>query len=250
MSGFIFGRVDIDDYIFVLTKLIRIGDIALVMEVRASGMSNIENLKYFVEYWAEMQDAYLKNNEKLNLGASRENNPCECPVFQSEKLDISNNGESFAVEVIYPMNYAAIWTVACQCASSELFIIVDRESMKGDAEKFLRQTDVLSAVFSNVHFSNKEMYKKGEYFKAIDEFVLGTEFCMFNDLGSDWGYQPVLFVKNDPLFSELYGSAQLKDKTTLFSWGEMYLWRLYKIKMSQLEEERELPEKNREAEGG
>ncbi len=249
MSGFIFGRVDIDDYIFVLTKLIRIGDIALVMEVRTSGMSNIENLKYFVEYWAEMQDAYLKNNEKLNLGVSRENNPCECPVFQSEKLDISNNGESFAVEVIYPMNYAAIWTVACQCASSDLFIIVDRESMKGDAEKFLRQTDVLSAVFSNVHFSNKEMYQRGEYFKAIDEFVLGTEFCMFNDLGSDWGYQPVLFVKNEPVFSELSRAFGGKDKTTPFSWEEMFSYRDYKLDMKKLEEERALPEKNREAEG-
>lgn len=248
MNGLIFGRVDIDDYIFTLTKLIRLGDIAFVLEAR-EGVDNIDYLMFWQEYWTEMQGAYSKCPDQFAPSASRRNNPREDPVFQSEKLGISINGEDIFVEVIYPINYAAIWAVACHSKSSELFILVDRESMKGDADKFFRQTGVLNAVFGNVYFSNKEMYQRGEYFKTIDEFVLGTEFCMFNDLGSDWGYQPVLFVKNEPVFSELSRAFGAKEKTTPFSWEEMFSYRDYKLDMKKLEEERALLEKNREAEG-
>lgn len=248
MNGLIFGDVDVDDYIFALTKLIRLGDIAFVLEAQEDE-DNIGNLIYWQEYWAEIQDAYSKYPSEFHPGASRQNNPREDPVFKSEKLDISTNGENFSLDVFYPMNYAAIWAVACHSKSSELFILFDRESMKGDADKFLRQTGVLNAVFGNVYYSNKEMYRRGEYFKAIDEFVLGTEFCMFNDLGSDWGYQPVLFVKNEPVFSELSRAFGVNGKTTPFSWEEMFSYRDYKLDMKKLEEERALPEKNREAEG-
>lgn len=248
MNGLIFGAVDVDDYIFALTKLIRLGDIAFALEAQEDG-GNIDGLMGWREYWISTQNAYLENNVESKPGASRQNNPREDPVFQSEKLDISINGENFSLDVFYPMNYAAIWALACHCTASELFILVDRESMKGDADKFFRQTGVLNAVFGNVYFSNKEMYQRGEYFKTIDEFVLGTEFCMFNDLGSDWGYQPVLFVKNEPVFSELSRAFGAKEKTTPFSWEEMFSYRDYKLDMKKLEEERALLEKNREAEG-
>ncbi|MFN3987382.1 MAG: hypothetical protein ACK4KV_17955 [Rhodocyclaceae bacterium] len=245
MNGAILYPMEADDYIFILKKLTETDRIAVVMEVPTNGTDNIEELKYRLEYWTEMQDIVSADPYGFRLGVSREYNPVGEAEFQSERFSVPDDGNDLSIEIIYPNNYAAVWMVACAFYSSYHLMVVDRASLRGDAASFFRRTGVLNAVFGRLYFRDAETY-----FKEIDAFIASVEFCIFGDLGSDGGLERVLFVKDDSLFGELSRSDQLAGKLDPFSWDKIYFYVEHEAKVRKEEERKLLFEKEPKGNGG